>query len=151
MRQVNIWRMKNIWINAILSRLLVYLNCCTCLDFEKKDQSKPTKGKLVYSTDARKGSGMKGTGYCWRQIWRLMMKVCLKFFRQVKTCRSVLFNVVATMCGYLYLKKCNQLNDREWDGWMPSPTQWTRVWANSWGCKESESAVWLNNKNKSIN
>lgn len=29
------------------------------LDFEKKDQSKPTKGKLVYSTDARKGSGMK--------------------------------------------------------------------------------------------
>ena len=21
--------------------------------------------------------------------------------------------------------------DREWDGWMPLPTQWTRIWANS--------------------
>ena len=23
-------------------------------------------------------------------------------------------------------------DDRGWDGWMASPTQWTRVWANSW-------------------
>ena len=23
-------------------------------------------------------------------------------------------------------------DDRGWDGWMASPTQWTRVWASSW-------------------
>ena len=25
-------------------------------------------------------------------------------------------------------------NDREWDGWMASPTQWTWVWVNSRSC-----------------
>ena len=25
-------------------------------------------------------------------------------------------------------------DDRGWDGWMASPTQWTWVWVNSWSC-----------------
>ena len=29
------------------------------------------------------------------------------------------------------LKAEGEGDDREWDGWMASPTQWTRVWANS--------------------
>ena len=29
------------------------------------------------------------------------------------------------------LKAGGQGDDREWDGWMASPTQWTRVWASS--------------------
>ena len=45
-------------------------------------------------------------------------------------------------------------DDREWDGGMASPTQWTRVWVNSgswwwtgklqWGCKESDTTERLN-------
>ena len=49
-------------------------------------------------------------------------------------------------------------DDRGWDGWMASPTQWTRVWASSgswwWtrklgmlqsrGHKESDVTEWLN-------
>ena len=49
-------------------------------------------------------------------------------------------------------------DDRGWDGWMASPTQWTWVWVNSrswwwtrslvccgsWGCKESGMTEWLN-------
>ena len=49
-------------------------------------------------------------------------------------------------------------DDRRWDGWMASPTQWTWVWASSrewvmdrkawraavpWGCKESDMTEWL--------
>ena len=30
------------------------------------------------------------------------------------------------------LKVGRKSGGREWDGWMASPTQWTRVWANSW-------------------
>ena len=49
-------------------------------------------------------------------------------------------------------------DDRGWDGWLASPTQWTWVWVNSgsgegqggqaccgsWGCKESDMTEWLN-------
>ena len=30
------------------------------------------------------------------------------------------------------LKAGREENDRGWDGWMASPTQWTWVWVNSW-------------------
>ena len=60
--------------------------------------------------------------------------------------------------------KAGEGNDRGWDGWMVSPTQWTWVWANSrsgwrtekpayhspWGCKESDTTEWLNNNNKPL-
>ena len=49
-------------------------------------------------------------------------------------------------------------DDRGWDGWRASPTQWTRVWENSrrcgqgslaccsaWNHKESDTTLWLNN------
>ena len=49
-------------------------------------------------------------------------------------------------------------DDRGWDGWMASLTQWTWVWVNSriidgqgglafcssWGCKELGTTEWLN-------
>ena len=42
-------------------------------------------------------------------------------------------------------------DDRGWDGWMASPTQWTWVWMNSgswcynsWGRKESDTTEQLN-------
>ena len=40
-------------------------------------------------------------------------------------------------------------DNRGWDGWMASPTQWTWLWVNSgsccdsWGCKESDMTEWL--------
>ena len=49
-------------------------------------------------------------------------------------------------------------DDRGWDGWMASPTQWRWVrvnsgswwwteglaWGSSWGCKELDTTKWLN-------
>ena len=56
------------------------------------------------------------------------------------------------------LKVGGEGDDRGWDGWMASPTQWTWVWASSgswwwtgrleccspWGCKESDMTDRLN-------
>ena len=80
-------------------------------------------------------------------------------------------NTLATWCKKLThlkrpwcwerLKAGREGDDREWDGWMASPTQWTWVWVNSrrwwwkggleccspWGCKElgrTERLNWLN-------
>ena len=78
------------------------------------------------------------------------------------------FNILATWCEDLThwtrswcwerLKAEGEGDDRRWDGWMASPTWWTRVWAGSgncwwtgrpgmlhpWGCKELEVTEWLN-------
>ena len=49
-------------------------------------------------------------------------------------------NTLATSWGVDSLEKAlmlggtgagGEVNDREWDGWMASPTQWTWVWVNS--------------------
>ena len=61
-------------------------------------------------------------------------------------CWSWNSNTLATWCkGLTHLKRpwCwerlragGEGDDRGWDGWMASPTQWTRVWVNSgswWG------------------
>ena len=58
------------------------------------------------------------------------------------------------------LKAGEEVDDRGWNGWMASPTQWTWVWASSgrwwrtgksgelqpmtWGHKESYMAEWMN-------
>ena len=56
------------------------------------------------------------------------------------------------------LKAGGEGDDRGWDGWMASPTQWTWVWVSSrswwwtgnlvyrspWGHKESDMTEWLN-------
>ena len=53
------------------------------------------------------------------------------------------------------LKAGGEGDDRGWDGWMASPTQWTWVWASDdgqesleccspWGCKESYMTERLN-------
>ena len=82
-------------------------------------------------------------------------------------CWSWSSNTLATWCEeptywkrpwcWERLKAGGEGNDRGWDGWMVSPTQWTWVWANSrsgwrtekpachspWGCKESDTTEWL--------
>ena len=57
-------------------------------------------------------------------------------------CWSWNSNTLATWCKELTLLKrpwCwerlrsgGERDDRGWDGWMASPTQWTWVWVNSW-------------------
>ena len=57
-------------------------------------------------------------------------------------CWSWNFNSLATWCEKLTrwkrhwfwerLKAGGEWDDRGWDGWMASPTQWTWVWVNSW-------------------
>ena len=56
------------------------------------------------------------------------------------------------------LKSAGEGDDRGWDGWMASPSQWRWVWVNSgswwrmgglaccgpWGHKESDTTEWLN-------
>ena len=83
-------------------------------------------------------------------------------------CWSWNSNSLATWCEELtHLKRpwCwerlragGEGDDRGWDGWMASPTQWTIVWAapgigdrqgslvccSPWGRKESDSTEWLN-------
>ena len=76
-------------------------------------------------------------------------------------------STVATWCEELtHLKRpwcwerlrAGEGDDRGWDGWMASPTQWTWLWSTlgvsdgqgglvccgSWGCKGSDTTEWLN-------
>ena len=86
-------------------------------------------------------------------------------------CWSWNSNMLATWCKELThwkrswcwerLNVGGEGDDRGWDGWMASPTQWTWFWASSgrqWkqgslcaksmGCKESDTTEQLNNSNK---
>ena len=70
-------------------------------------------------------------------------------------CWSWNSNTLATWCEELThwkrpwcwerLKVGGEGNDRRWDGWMESPTQWTWVWAScgSWWMMESQSRTWV--------
>ena len=86
----------------------------------------------------------------------LMLKLKLQFFGHL-IWWTVLF-VKTLMLGKI---EGERGDDRGWDGWMPSPTQWTWVWVNSgnwwqtgllqstacfrpWGCKESDTSEGLN-------
>ena len=60
------------------------------------------------------------------------------------------------------LKVGGEGDDRGWDGWMASPTQWTWIWASSgswygqgslacyssWGHKELDTTEWLNKRKR---
>ena len=69
-------------------------------------------------------------------------------------------------CDFFFLfcwkrLKAGEGDDRGWDGWMASLTQWTWVWGNSrrwwrtqkpgvrspWGCKELDTTELLDNNN----
>ena len=68
---------------------------------------------------------------------------------------------LAAAAAWEILKAKGEEDDKGWDGWMASLTQWTWVWANSgrwWragkpgmlqsmGLKESDTTEWLNNTN----
>ena len=84
----------------------------------------------------------------------LMLKLKLQYFGHLMQRTDSLEKTL--MLGNL--KKGGEGDDRRWDGWMASPTQWTWVWVNSgswwwtgrpgvcrsWGCKESDTTERLN-------
>ena len=59
----------------------------------------------------------------------LMLKVKLQYFGHLMR-RIDSFEKMPTWCCK-WLKAGGEGDDREWDGWMASPTQWTWVWVNS--------------------
>jgi len=62
------------------------------------------------------------------------------------------------ICFWTWYEVGGDGENRGWDGWMASLTQWTWVWVNlgvsdrqgslacysTWGCKESDMTEWLN-------
>ena len=81
----------------------------------------------------------------WHRNTRFIVMVCLELqFLPMNTqdwCWSWNSNTLANWCEELtHLKRpwCwerlragGEVDDRGWDGWMASPTQWTWVWVNS--------------------
>ena len=85
---------------------------------------------------------------------RLMLKLKLQY---LATWCEELTHLKRSWC-WERLKVGGKGDDRGWDGWMASLTQWTWVWVNSgswwwtgrpvccspWGHKESDITEWLN-------
>ena len=81
--------------------------------------------------------------WCWRRLlrvpWTARRSVLNIHWKD--WCWSWNFNTLATWCEELTpekrpwcwetLKARGEGDDRGWDGWMASPTQWTWVWASS--------------------
>ena len=84
----------------------------------------------------------------------LMLKLKLQYFGHLMRRTDSLEKTL--MLGKIESRR--KRDNREWDGWMASPTRWTWVWASfgSWwwtgkpgmlqsmGCKESDTTEWLN-------
>ena len=118
--------------------------------------------------------------WCWRRLLRvpwiarrsnqsILKEISPEYLLWKDWCWSWSSNTLATWCEELThwkrlwcwegLKAGGEGDDRGWDGWMASPTQWTWVWVNSgrvgdgqgglvccspWDCKESDTTEWLN-------
>ena len=83
----------------------------------------------------------------WTVVWRRLLRVPWTVRRSVlgvlwkDWCWSWNSNTLATWCEELThlkrpwwwerLKVGGKGDDRRWDGWMVSPTQWTWIWVNS--------------------
>ena len=105
--------------------------------------------------------------YCWRRLLRVPWTVrrsnqsVLKEYPQVLNihwkdwCWSWSSNTLATWCAELtHLKRpwCwerlvagGEGDDKGWDGWMASPTQWTWVWVDfgSWWWTGKPGVLWF--------
>ena len=84
----------------------------------------------------------------------LMLKLKLQYFGYVIRRTDSL----EMLWCWKRLKAVGEGDDRGWDSWMASPTQWTWIWAtlgvgdgqgnpaccSPWGRKESDTTEWLN-------
>ena len=80
--------------------------------------------------------------WCWRRLLRVLWTArrSVLNIHWKDWCWSWNCNTLATWCEKLTHWKrpwcwerlnAGEADDRGWDGWMPSPTRWTWVWANS--------------------
>ena len=89
----------------------------------------------------------------------LMLKLTLQYFGHLMQRANLLEK--SLILGKI--KGGGEGDDRGWDGWMASPSQWTWVWAISgsegqrsllccspWDHKELDMTEWLNNNNKRL-
>ena len=60
----------------------------------------------------------------------LMLKLKLQYFGHIISIGQILTHLQRPWC-WERLKAGGEGDDRGWDGWMASPTQWTWVWVNS--------------------
>ena len=110
--------------------------------------------------------------WCWRRLLRVLGQSILKEINLEYSLEGPMLKL--QYFGHL-IQKADSLektlvlgrmraggegDDRGWDGWMASPTQWTWVWVNSgswwWagkpgllqsmGCKESDTTEWTTTK-----
>ena len=99
--------------------------------------------------------------WCWRRLWRVpwtarrsnqsLLKEISPYIHQKDWCRSWNSNTLATWCKELahwkrpWLKAGGEGDDRGWDGWMASPTQWTWVWVDSgsWRWTGRPGVLWF--------
>ena len=114
--------------------------------------------------------------WCWRRLLRVpwtakrsnqfILKAISPIIHWKDWCWSWNSNTLVTWCEELIhlkrlwcwerLKVGGEGDDRGWDGWITSPTQWTWVWVSSgswwwtgkpgspWGCKELDTTEQLN-------
>ena len=78
--------------------------------------------------------------WCWRRLLRVpwtarrsnqsILRRSVLSVHWKDWCWSWNSNTLATSCQERF-KAGGEGDDRGWDGWMASPTQWTWVWANS--------------------
>jgi len=84
--------------------------------------------RVPWTARRSKQSILKGISP-WCSLGRLMVKVKLQYFG---TWCEELTHLKRPWC-WERLKAGGEVDDRGWDGWMASPTQWTWVWVDS-GC-----------------
>ena len=101
--------------------------------------------------------------WCWRRLLRVpwtarrsnpsILKISLNVYWR-DWCWNWNSNTLATWCEELThlktpwcwerLRAGGEGDDRGWDGWMASPSQWTWVWVNSgsWCCTGRSGVLW---------
>ena len=107
---------------------------CESWTIKKAEHQRIDAFELCIGGDSWESLGLKGapTSPFWR---RSVLNIHWK-----DRCWSWNSSTLATWCEELTLQKTLMLgklkaggegDDRGWDGWMASPTQWTLVWVNS--------------------
>ena len=174
------------WLISEISKKLPQLNSKTCNTKNRQRTWTDISSKKTYKRPGVIWNGVQHH-YSETQIKatvtlspHLSCSLQLYSSNQSKGCQSWVFtwkdwcwswnsNILATWCKELFhlkrpwcwerLKAGGEGDDRGWDGWMASPTQWTWVWVNSrswwwtgrpgvphgsWDHKESDTTKRLN-------
>ena len=111
--------------------------------------------RVPWTAERSKQSILKGISLKY-SLEGLMLKLKLQYFGHLMW-RADSFEKTL-MLGKIEGRRIEEGDDRGWDGWMASPTQWTWVWASSkellmdreaaccslWGHKELDTAERLN-------